>query len=283
MRLCIALAATVAIILASGCSGVTGSAPPNTAPRFADTVRDRTYPVSSITCTLDLPEASGGNGSLIYSLRPTVPGWHFDKAKRTLAVPMTTAGAWEMTYRVEDTDEDTSNSDADTLTFSITITITQPSAGIETMHPEGGISSDYQGCGNQVFFLNPDGNVLDDTSYTLELRTEAASVYLIATNTTTGDVAPNIERFEGDVEAAPAHRQRAAVESPYGRLASAAIESSWALITKFNNTPPSMMMAGTSSSQFSGQPQSPGRPPPVAAGDRFTFIGHDFGEEIRES
>ena len=277
MRLCMAVAATVAIALTSACSGVTGSAPPNTAPRFADTVRDRTYFVGSITCTVDLPEASGGNGRLVYRLTPAVPGWHFDRAKRTLAVPTTTAGAWEMTYRVEDSDEDSTDSDADALTFMITIN--QPGAGIATMDSEGGISSEYQGCGNQVFVLNPDGNVLADTTYTVELHEAAASVYLIATNTTTGDVTPNVERLDNGQEAAPAYGQRGGVESPNLRLASAAIGSSWSLITEFNNTPPSMMMAGASSSRFIGQPPTPAQPPPVAAGNRFTFIGFDFGEE----
>ena len=251
MKLCIALAATVAIVLASGCSGVTSSAPPNTAPRFAGTVPDRSYVVGSITCTLDLPAASGGDGSLIYSLTPRVPEWHFDEAKRTLAVPTTTAGAWELTYRVDDSDEDTSDSDADTLTF--TITIAQPSAGIEDTAPEEGILSEYRGCGNQVFSLNPSGNVLDDTTYTLELREASASVYLIATNTTSGDVTPHIEQLD-DGGQPPGHRPGAGLQSRDRRLASVSTRSPWALITEFNNTPPSMMIARLPQSPFRGQP-----------------------------
>ena len=235
---------------------------------------DRNYVVSSVTCTLDLPEASGGNGNLIYRLRPTVPGWRFDAARRTLAVPTTAAGAWEMTYRVEDSDDDTSDSDADSVAF--TITISQPSAGIR---PDGELVSEYQGCGNQVFFLNPDGSVLDDTEYTLELRTTDASVYLIATNTTTGEVTPSVERVDDGAAAAPVHPRITGVESPNPGPSARAIESSWSLIAAFNNTPPSIMMAGASPSRFIGQPQSPGQPPPVAVGDRFTFVGFDFESE----
>ena len=44
------------------------------------------------------------------------------------------------------------------------------------------ITSTYRG-GDQVFVLNPDGEVLDDTLYTLHLGNASAEVYLIATNT----------------------------------------------------------------------------------------------------
>ena len=277
MKLDIIFAATVSILLASGCSGVTTSAPPNTAPKFAGTVPDRSYIVGSITCTLDLPEASGGNGGLIYSLSPRVPpGWHFDETKRTLAVPTTTSGAWELTYRVDDSDEDTSDSDTDNLTFSITIA--QPSTDIEV--PEGGVSSEYQGCGNQVFFLNPDGGGLDDTTYTLELREAAATVYLIATNTTTGNVTPHIEQLDDGGEVVP----NAVLQSRDRQPTPVSTKSPLARIIEFNNTPPSIMMAGVTPSGVTpsgvtGQPQRAEHPPPVAVGDRYTFIGYDFGEE----
>ena len=45
------------------------------------------------------------------------------------------------------------------------------------------ITSTYRGSGDQVFVLNPDAEVLDDTLYTLHLGSASAEVYLIATNT----------------------------------------------------------------------------------------------------
>ena len=42
------------------------------------------------------------------------------------------------------------------------------------------LSSTYRGSGDQVFVLNPDGEVLDDTRYTLNLGDASAEVYVIA-------------------------------------------------------------------------------------------------------
>ena len=55
-----------------GPSGATGL--PDTAPAFADTVANQTYTESETISPMTLPEASGGNGTLSYSLTPTVPG-----------------------------------------------------------------------------------------------------------------------------------------------------------------------------------------------------------------
>ena len=274
-RISVSLAATAAILLMGGCSRVGGApaepnatrAEPNAAPRFTGTVRDRTYLLSSTTCTIDLPKASGGNGSLVYDLTPAVPGWSFDSTERTLTLPTTTADPWEFTYRVEDTDDDTSGSDAHTLTF--TITIMEPSD--EAPRPAEGIALRYRGCGNQVFFLNPEGNALDDTMYTLELATTAGHVYVISTNTTAGvHLTPSVERLDASEVPAPDVRPLEAGVRASNRLLTAASIDHWqAWIAEFNNTPPSMLMDGVSPSLLAAQ--SPMSPPPVAEGDQFTF------------
>ena len=56
----------------------------DTAPSFAATVADQIYTEGELV-DLMLPEASGGNGPLTYSLRPAVPGLTFDPATRTLS------------------------------------------------------------------------------------------------------------------------------------------------------------------------------------------------------
>ena len=48
--------------------------PPDTAPAFAGTVDDQTYTEGVAISPLALPVASGGNGTLSYSLTPSVPG-----------------------------------------------------------------------------------------------------------------------------------------------------------------------------------------------------------------
>ncbi len=85
---------------------------------------NQSYTVDTAISVLTLPEASGGDGSLTYSLTPSVPGLSFNPNTRRLTGTPTTAGAYSMTYTVTDADGDT-----DSLTFTITVAApdTQPS------------------------------------------------------------------------------------------------------------------------------------------------------------
>ena len=65
-----------------------------------------TYTVGAAIGTLTLPSASGGDGELIYSLRPEVAGLTFNPGSRTLSGTPTTAGTYGMTYTVADSDAD---------------------------------------------------------------------------------------------------------------------------------------------------------------------------------
>lgn len=87
-------------------------------PSFGTTPNpdDRTYMAGTAIEPLTLPEATGGNGTLRYSLSPDVPGLSFDTGMRRLTGTPTAAGAWNMTYTVTDSDGDT-----DTLGFTITV------------------------------------------------------------------------------------------------------------------------------------------------------------------
>ena len=77
---------------------------------------DQAYTVGTAIDPLTLPEASGGNGTLSYSLTPSVPGLTFDASTRRFTGTPSTAGAYAMTYTVTDEDGDT-----DTLDFTITV------------------------------------------------------------------------------------------------------------------------------------------------------------------
>ena len=112
--------------------------PPDTAPAFAVTVADQTYTEGAPISALTLPEASGGNGPLSYSLAPTVPGLTFAAATRTLSGTPTTAGSYNVEYKVEDGDANTAASDAATLTFTVTVEEapaldTAPGFGLQTV------------------------------------------------------------------------------------------------------------------------------------------------------
>ncbi len=78
---------------------------------------DQDYAVGEPIGTLVLPVASGGDGTLAYTLVPVVAGLTFDPATRTITGSPTAApGAYLMSYTVRDED-----GDADIVTFSITI------------------------------------------------------------------------------------------------------------------------------------------------------------------
>ena len=84
-----------AIVVFAACAQGPGTAgprgPSDTAPAFAVTVADQTYTEGAAVSPLTLPAASGGNGTLSYSLAPTVPGLTFTAATRTLGGTPTSA------------------------------------------------------------------------------------------------------------------------------------------------------------------------------------------------
>ena len=84
--------------------------------RTASNPGDQTYTVGTAIDALTLPEASGGNGTLAYSLSPDVPGLSFDATARQLTGTPSTASTYAMTYTVADDDGDT-----DTLSFTIAV------------------------------------------------------------------------------------------------------------------------------------------------------------------
>ena len=90
--------------------------PPDTMPSFAtgSGPGNQTYTVGTAIDTLILPEAIGGDGTLTYSLSPSVAGLAFNARARQLTGRPTTAGTYNMTYTVRDGDGDT-----DTLSFTI--------------------------------------------------------------------------------------------------------------------------------------------------------------------
>ena len=90
------------------------------APSFATdaAIADQTYSVDVAIADWVLPEASGGDGDLTYSVSTLPAGLEFDALSRTLAGTSTAAtdGALTVTYRVADSDDDTA-----ALTFTITV------------------------------------------------------------------------------------------------------------------------------------------------------------------
>ena len=189
--------------VATGPSVPTGPSA-DTAPVFAGRVVNRTYTEGEAISPLTLPEASGGNGTLSYSLTPTVPGLAFAAATRTLSGTPTTAGSYNVEYRVEDGDANTAASDADTLTFTVTVEEaptpdTAPSFGLQTVpdqiYTEGVAISALVlpqasgGNGSLTYSLTPSipGLLFDQNSRTLTGTPTTAGTYDISYQVQEGD------------------------------------------------------------------------------------------------
>ena len=98
---------------------VAGRQQTTTAPDFGSaTVSNQSYVQGTAITNLVLPAATGGDGTLTYTLSPNPPaGLTFTAGTRTLSgTPSAGQGATEYTYTVTDTDGDT-----DSLTFKIAV------------------------------------------------------------------------------------------------------------------------------------------------------------------
>ena len=92
--------------------------PASSKPSFAGAQGpgDKAYTEGTPIAAFTLPAASGGDGTLTYGLRPTVPGLRFDLNTRRLSGTPTSAGTYDMTYTATDAD-----GDSDSLLFTITV------------------------------------------------------------------------------------------------------------------------------------------------------------------
>ena len=85
-------------------------------PTFVERMADANFMAGNAISGSTLPSAKEGNGTLVYSLTPEVPGLIFAPESKQLTGTPTTPGTYEMTYRVTDAD-----SDSDSIQFTITV------------------------------------------------------------------------------------------------------------------------------------------------------------------
>ena len=116
----------------------------NTQPVFASSLPiDNTFSAHKEITPFQLPEATGGDGALTYSITGSLPaGLIFDPDTRTISgTPTAEQGRTEYTLTVGDGDGDTSAGDEDTFNFYITVEpnavpdFGSPSAIIHTFTP----------------------------------------------------------------------------------------------------------------------------------------------------
>ena len=95
----------------------------DTAPSFDGQAQDREWTADRPITTVTLPEATGGNGELTYTLSPDPPeGVTFDPGTRTLTgTPKSPQDPTEYTWKAADADRNTADDDAASQTFTITV------------------------------------------------------------------------------------------------------------------------------------------------------------------
>ena len=108
----------LATLVALGCAGPTSVGPTSVGPpTFAVTIDDpQPYTVDKEITPLVLPAATGGKGTLTYTLTPEIPGLEFDAGARELRGTPTETGTYDMTYTARDEKDRTA-----TLEFTITV------------------------------------------------------------------------------------------------------------------------------------------------------------------
>ena len=97
----------------------------NAVPAFATdaTIADQAWMAGTAITPLSLPAATGGNGTLRYTISPALPaGLSLDAASRTITgTPAAAAAATTYTYTAADADNNTAAADAASLSFSIAV------------------------------------------------------------------------------------------------------------------------------------------------------------------
>ena len=97
-----------------------GAADVDLEPSFGtQTVSGQVYSTGRAISALALPNATGGDGTLTYSLNPAVSGLQFAADTRTLSGTPAASDMYEMTYSVAD-------ADGDTASLSFTIAVRHP-------------------------------------------------------------------------------------------------------------------------------------------------------------
>ena len=162
---------------------------------------DRNYTLNEVISTLILPRASGGTGTLTYSLAPAVPGLSFDSATRRLTGTPTLAGVNSMTYTATDADSETA-----TLRFLIVVRDADSEDCLLGLKLSAGESCNYPGT-TDAFTVKTDGSasflIINSTrAINLPNRTYQGKVYDFRASHQ-GDGIWRIDRLQGDTAPEP--------------------------------------------------------------------------------
>ncbi len=161
----------------------------DTAPAFASdaSIPDQSYIINQKIEPLTLPEATGGNGAITYTLTPAIPGLSLDSSTGVgvlSGTPTTAAPAVMYTYTAADGDGNMAADDAATLTFSITVT----AAGVDIAPTFGGATIDDQSYtqGTEITSLTLPAATGGNGTITYTLTPPAGLTFNAATRELTG-------------------------------------------------------------------------------------------------
>ncbi len=121
----------------------------DTAPAFADDAAIANLSlIRNTAMEVTLPAATGGNGTLSYTLSPTTlpAGLTFTAGTRVLSgTPTGTSASTTYTYTVSDDDNNTASTDADKLTFTIAVDATDIAPTVSFNPANGSTTTDASG------------------------------------------------------------------------------------------------------------------------------------------
>ena len=116
----------------SAASNTATATPVLSVPTFGTaTIADQTYTEGVAITNLVLPAASGGNGTLTYTLDGTLPtGLSLDETTRTISGTPTALQTTAVTYTWTVADSDSNTGDSDKVSLTFTITVVPPVPGV---------------------------------------------------------------------------------------------------------------------------------------------------------
>ena len=170
----------MSIVGCGGGGGSGGTTPPvspdvpstDSVPSFgSNTIAGKTYTRDVAIEDETLPAATGGDGTLTYSLSPAPPtGLSFDAETRVLSgTPTTTQEATTYTYQVTDSDD----TDPDSATLTFTITVNEPEAATVSIAASASSVNEWEDQSGVILTLSLNAPVGSDTK--VELRSSGAA------------------------------------------------------------------------------------------------------------
>ena len=152
---------------------------------YLPNVSDKSHEVGE-SIGVTLPSASGGNGTLSYSLSGLLPGMSFASSSRRVTGSVSSTGSTTMTYRVRDADGDT-----DSVSFTWRITQADPAPLLPS------IDDKSNQVGDSVNVTLPSASGTAPISYSLSGTLPSGLSFSPSSRTVTGAIGGSAKTYMG--------------------------------------------------------------------------------------